>query len=53
MATPHATGVAALLFEQQESTSAQDVWNILVQRAKPLPISTADVEAGLVFCLSS
>lgn len=46
MATPHVAGIAALYAEAYRARGAQ-LWQLLVSRARRLPIPTADVGAGL------
>lgn len=48
MATPHVTGVAALLKEEFPDLSAGDLWRLLVSKAKSLPHPASDVGAGLL-----
>lgn len=47
MATPHVSGVAALLCEETGS-SAGPLWSTLTQHAKRLPLPSVDVGVGLV-----
>lgn len=46
MATPHVAGIAALWCESTGETG-QALWNRLVQSARPLSLSSADVGSGL------
>lgn len=48
MATPFVAGIAALFFEAYPNATAGEVWAMLVQRAKRLNLSAADIGAGLV-----
>lgn len=48
MAAPHVAGIAALLFQEDPSRSARDVWNLLVACASPVGCLPNDVGAGLV-----
>ena len=47
MATPHVAGIAALL-SQATGLKGIALWNKLLQTARPLNISSADVGSGLV-----
>lgn len=47
MATPHVAGIAALMMEANPSASAADIWNMLIQTAKPLSLPASDVGVGL------
>jgi subtilisin len=47
MATPHVSGVAALIHQQTGARGAQ-LWTRLIQTARPLSIPSVDVGAGLV-----
>jgi subtilisin family serine protease len=47
MATPHASGVAALLCEATGNVAGQ-LWSTLTQQAQRLPLPSVDVGAGLV-----
>jgi subtilisin family serine protease len=48
MATPHVSGIAALLAEANPAATAPQIWRSLVASARRLPLSSADVGAGLV-----
>ena len=48
MATPHVAGIAALWAERFPNVAAAGLYQLLVSNAQPLPISSADVGAGLV-----
>lgn len=48
MATPHVAGVTALLAEANPKMSAAELWGLLVQTARRLPLPSSDVGAGLV-----
>lgn len=48
MATPYVAGIAALLWEANPGASASDIWMLLTQTAKRLPLNVSDVGAGLV-----
>lgn len=48
MATPHVSGVAALLSEANPSATALEIWSLLTQTAKRLPLLASDVGAGLL-----
>ena len=48
MATPHVSGVAALMMEADPSANARQVWSRLKETAKRLDASVEDVGAGLV-----
>ncbi|MGH3941950.1 MAG: S8 family serine peptidase [Pseudonocardiaceae bacterium] len=47
MATPHVAGIAALLSQASGATGSA-LWGLLVRGAQRLPLSSADVGAGLV-----
>jgi subtilisin family serine protease len=48
MATPHVAGVIALLAEENPAATAAELKALLLGRARRLPLSSADVGAGLV-----
>jgi subtilisin family serine protease len=48
MATPHVAGIAALLFEANPGATALELWSLLTQTARRLPLLSSDVGAGLV-----
>lgn len=48
MATPFVAGVAALLWEKYPHASPIEVWEMLKQQARSLPLSSDDIGAGLV-----
>jgi subtilisin len=48
MATPHVAGIAALYAEANPESRARDLWSLLVQRARRLPLPSRDVGIGLV-----
>jgi subtilisin family serine protease len=48
MATPHVAGIAALCVEANPGINGQGLWNLLIQNARRLQLSSADVGAGLV-----
>lgn len=48
MATPFVAGVAALLWEIYPKATAYEIWEMLKQQARSLPLSSDDVGAGLV-----
>ena len=48
MATPYVAGFAALFWESFPAASASEIWMYMMQRAKALDLSAADVGAGLV-----
>lgn len=48
MATPFVAGVAALLWEKHPHATPKEIWNMLKQQARSLPLSGDDVGAGLV-----
>lgn len=48
MATPHVSGVAALLKQENPDLSAAELWRSLSSRARTLPLPSGDVGAGLV-----
>lgn len=47
MATPHVAGIAAL-YAEQTGARGQELWNTLIRTARRLPLSSADVGAGIV-----
>ena len=48
MATPFVSGVAAQLWEKNPTASPQQIWDELVNTARPLGLPASDVGAGLV-----
>lgn len=48
MATPHISGIAALMMEEDPSATAEQIWTRLTQNAKRLPLPSTDVGSGLV-----
>lgn len=48
MATPHVAGIAALLMEQDNTASAEQIWTRLTQTARRLSLPSRDAGAGLV-----
>jgi subtilisin family serine protease len=48
MATPHVAGIAALYAEPSPDASANELAALLGRHARRLPLSCADVGAGLV-----
>lgn len=48
MATPHASGVAALLAERDQPATARELLGRLLQVARRLPLPATDIGAGLV-----
>lgn len=48
MATPFVSGVAAQLWEKNPSATPQQIWDELVNTARPLNLPPSDVGAGLV-----
>lgn len=48
MATPHVSGIAALLRQENPNMAASDLWRLLISKARALPLSVSDVGAGLV-----
>lgn len=48
MATPHVSGIAALIAEQNPKASALEIWGILMQLAQRGPLPSYDAGAGLV-----
>jgi subtilisin family serine protease len=49
LATPFVAGIAALYWEADPAASAAEIWLKLIQTARRLPYSSADVGAGLVY----
>lgn len=47
MATPHVSGIAAL-WCQTSGKRSRELWTLLIQNARRLPLPSADVGAGLV-----
>ncbi len=48
MATPHVAGIAALWAEAHPKATATELWTLLTQHARRLPLLSTDVGAGLV-----
>jgi len=48
MATPHVSGIAALIAEADENARGRALWQALVQLARRLDLPSRDVGAGLV-----
>jgi subtilisin family serine protease len=48
MATPHVAGVAALLCEANPQATPAELWTMLTQTARRMPLPSNDVGAGLV-----
>ncbi len=48
MATPHVAGIAALFAEANPKATAAELWTLLAQHARRLPLLSTDVGAGLV-----
>jgi subtilisin family serine protease len=48
MATPFVSGVAAQLWEQNPNATPSQIWEKLVNTARPIGLPTSDVGAGLV-----
>ena len=48
MATPHVAGIAALLAEANPTATALELWSLITQTARRLPLLATDVGAGLV-----
>ena len=48
MATPHVSGIAALLKQENPDLSAAELWRLLSSKARTLPLPSGDVGAGLV-----
>jgi subtilisin len=46
-ATPHVSGIAALLLQENRDLSAAELWRVLVSRARTLSLPSGDVGAGL------
>ncbi len=47
MATPHVAGLAALWAEAHPKATATELWTLLTQHARRLPLLATDVGAGL------
>ena len=47
MATPHVAGLAALWAEANPSATATELWTLLTQHARRLPLLSTDIGAGL------
>jgi subtilisin family serine protease len=50
MATPFVSGVAAQLWEKNPSATPTQIWQELINTARPLNLPASDVGAGLVQC---
>ena len=48
MATPHVAGLAALWAQANPKATATELWTLLTQHARRLPLLSTDVGAGLV-----
>ena len=48
MATPHVAGLAALWAEAHPAATATELWTLLTQHARRLPLLSTDIGAGLV-----
>ena len=48
MATPHVTGVAALIAQSEATFRGWALWTRLLQLARPLELPARDVGRGLV-----
>ena len=48
MATPHVAGLAALHAQANPDSTPREVWSLLTQTARRLPLPSLDVGAGLV-----
>lgn len=48
MSTPFVAGVAALLWEKHPKATPYEIWDMLKEQARRLPVSSDDVGAGLV-----
>ncbi len=48
MATPHVAGIAALWAEANPKATATELWTLLTQHARRLPLLATDIGAGLV-----
>ena len=47
MATPHVAGLVALWAEANPKATATEIWTLLTQHARRLPLLATDVGAGL------
>jgi hypothetical protein len=47
MATPHVAGLAALWAEAHPEATATEIWTLLSQHARRLPLLATDIGAGL------
>jgi subtilisin family serine protease len=47
MATPHVAGLAALWAEAHPKATATELWTLLTQHARRLPLLATDVGSGL------
>ena len=47
MATPHVAGLAALWAEAHPTATATEIWTLLTQHARRLPLLATDIGAGL------
>ncbi|MBK9087760.1 MAG: S8 family serine peptidase [Holophagales bacterium] len=47
MATPHVAGLAALWAEAHPAATATEIWTLLTQHARRLPLLATDIGAGL------
>jgi subtilisin family serine protease len=48
MATPHVAGLAALWAEANPKATATELWTLITQHARRLPLLATDIGAGLV-----
>ena len=48
MATPHVSGIAALLRQENPEMTAAELWRHLTSKARALPLPAGDVGAGVV-----
>jgi subtilisin family serine protease len=48
MATPFVSGIAGLYFEQNPKAGPMDIWTLLSQHARRLPLNSVDCGSGLV-----
>jgi subtilisin family serine protease len=47
MATPHVSGIAALLRQENPDMAAADLWRLLVSKSRALQLPSRDIGAGL------
>jgi subtilisin family serine protease len=48
MATPHVSGIAALLWQANPDLNAGEIWRLLTSTTRALPLAVRDVGFGLV-----